>query len=170
MRILITSLAAGTLLFLPTLTGQAESLWGFGGPTEVSLHPTKPEEFTATDYKPGVIRHIVFLRYKPEVSDAQRMAIRERFRNLKNTSLRNGLPYIASIKSGSQHSYKGLDQGFDQVFIIKFLSEGDRNYYVGTPTVTNPAYFDPAHQKFKEVIDPLLTEHGLMAFDIDSIK
>lgn len=170
MRILITSLAAGALLFSSALTGQAQSLWDFGEPAKNSLKEIKPEEFTAPNYKPGVVRHIVLLRYKPEVSDAQRIAILERFRNLKNTSLRNGHPYIVAIHAGPQHSHEGIDQGFDQVFILKFRSEGDRNYYVGPPVITNPAFYDAERLKFKEVIDPLLAEHGVLVFDFTSEK
>ena len=71
--------------------------WGANIIITITFRAEFKEEFTAPNYKPGVVRHIVLLRYKPEVSDAQRIAILERFRNLKNTSLRNGHPYIVAI-------------------------------------------------------------------------
>lgn len=170
MRIFIAGLTASALLFSSALTGQTQSLWEFGEPVKIPLQQIKPAVFTSSDYKPGVVRHIVLLRYKPEVSDAQRMAILERFRNMKNVALRNGKPYITAIHAGPQRSHEGIDQGFDQVFIIKFRSEGDRNYYVGPPAVTNPAFYDAERLKFKEVIDPLLADHGVMVFDFTSTK
>ncbi|MDR0253143.1 MAG: Dabb family protein, partial [Brucellaceae bacterium] len=94
-------------------------------------------EFTAPNFKNGVIQHIVLFRFKPEVSAEQRKEVFDRFLQLKDKAKRNGKPYITSIKAGAQNtSLEGAGQGFDQAFIVQFRSQGDRNYYVGTPVVT----------------------------------
>ncbi len=163
-------IAAAFLFITSVIYCQAQSIWHGIQPSDISPQGNKFEEFTAPDYKPGIIRHVVLFRYKPEVGDAQRMAVLLRFRNLKNSALRNGRPYIISIHAGRQNSHEGLGQNFDQIFIVKFRSEGDRNYYVGTPAVTDPAFYDPQHQKFKEFIAPLLADNGSLVFDFISEK
>jgi hypothetical protein len=38
---------------------------------------------------------------------------------------------------------------------------------VGTPVVTDPAHYDPAHAAFKEYVGPLLADTGgVLVFDI----
>ena len=140
-----------------------------------TMHPATPEnhvnpaKFTASDFKPGTIQHIVLFRYKPMVSAEQRREVFDRFLQLKDKAKRNGQPYIVSIKAGAQNtSLEGAGQNFDQAFIVEFRSEGDRNYYVGTPAVTDPAFYDPAHQEFKEFVGPFLTEHGALVYDFPS--
>lgn len=125
-------------------------------------------EFTATTYKPGIIRHIVMFRFKADVSADQRAGIFQSFQKMKHTALRGGLPYILAIHAGVQNSHEGLGQGFDQAFIVEFGSEGDRNYYVGTPAVTDPEFYDPVHQAFKETVGPLLANGGALVFDFAS--
>lgn len=53
-------------------------------------------------------------------------------------------------------SGEGADQGLEQGFIVTFNSEGDRNYYVGQPVVTDSGFYDPKHQAFKDFVGPLL--------------
>jgi hypothetical protein len=35
-----------------------------------------------------------------------------------------GQPYITSIETGLQNSGEGADQGFEQIFLVTFKSEG----------------------------------------------
>lgn len=121
--------------------------------------------FTGPEYKPAVVRHLVLFRYKEDVSWEQRREVRRRFEALAELSKREGAPYIFSIETGRQASREGLDHGFEEAFIVSFRSEGDRNYYVGTPVVTDPQYFDPEHQKFKDFVEPLLAKDGVLVFD-----
>lgn len=123
-----------------------------------------PAKFTASDYKPAKIRHIVMFRYKDGVTQAQREDVRGRFKALA-ASRRNGTPYIVSIETGAQISGEGLGLGFEDAFIVTFASEGDRNYYVGTPLVTDPRFFDPAHQSFKDYVGRFLASEGALVFD-----
>lgn len=125
-----------------------------------------PAAFTASDYKPGTIRHVVALRFAPHIGAAQKAESRTRFLALQNTP-RNGEPYIVSIETGRQHSGEGVDQQFEQIYIVTFKSEGDRNFYVGQPILNDAQYYDGAHQAFKEWLGPLLHEQppGVLVVD-----
>lgn len=124
-----------------------------------------PEVFTSSCYKPGLIRHIILIRYSPEVTEAQRQATIERFMSLKETELRNGKPYIVDIEYGEQSSGEGADQNYEYAFIVTFKSEGDRNYYVGYPVVTNRKYTAHSVEKFKAFARPFINGSQLLVFD-----
>lgn len=49
------------------------------------------ETFTAGDYKPGLVKHIVLFRYGHNVTSAQRAEVMRRFLLLRNTTRRGGL-------------------------------------------------------------------------------
>lgn len=115
-------------------------------------------------YKAGVVRHIVIFRYKETVSTDERREITRRFLALQR-SLRHGAPYIVSIEQGAQSSGERLDKDFEQAFLVTFRSEGDRNYYVGKPVITNPGFYDHAHQEFKEFVGAFLAPEGALVFD-----
>jgi len=124
------------------------------------------QAFTATDYKPGTVQHIVLFRFKDSTTPAQIEAVSQRFLSLKDEATRDGKPYIVRLDSGRQNSGEGADQGYQQAFIVTFRSEGDRNYYVGTPVVSDPEFSDPAHARFKEFVGPLLAEtNGVLVYD-----
>jgi hypothetical protein len=123
------------------------------------------ERFTAPNYKPGLIRHIVLFRYNEAVSSEQREDVIRRFLALRTLAKRKGRPYILSIETGSNISGEGLDQCFEQGFIVTFKSQGDRNYYAGQPVVTDPSFYDPDHQAFKDFLGPLLDQNGALVFD-----
>nr|WP_246314766.1 Dabb family protein [Kineococcus aurantiacus] len=119
--------------------------------------------FTARDFRPGLVRHVVLFRYRPEVDADQREEVLRRFRALAD-SPRDGAPYIVSIEAGPQTSGEGVDGGFDHGIVVTFASEGDRNHYVGTPVVEDPAFSDPEHARFKEFVGPLLAD--VLVFDV----
>ncbi|MFT8710938.1 MAG: Dabb family protein [Komagataeibacter rhaeticus] len=113
--------------------------------------------FTAAGFHPGRVRHIVLLRFLPTITDAQRAEVVRRFMALGQVSRReDGSPVISAIETGAQISGEGADEGLQQAFVVTFRSEGDRNYYVGRPVVTDPAYFDPAHEAFKKFAAPYI--------------
>ena len=166
MRIFIALITFFTLITsMSIMNSQAQNLIS---PTH-SADTATSAEFTTPDFKTGTIQHIVLFRYKPEVGGEQRKEVFDRFLQLKDKAKRDGKPYIVSIKAGAQNmSLEGAGQNFDQAFIVEFRSEGDRNYYVGTPAITDPAFYDPAHQEFKEFVGPFLTEHGALVYDFPS--
>lgn len=123
--------------------------------------------FTSSAYNPGNIKHIVIFKYKDSVTPEQKKEVIRRFLHLQQ-SKRPGekRPYIISITTGSQSSGEKASLGFEQAFIVTFRSEGDRNYYVGTPVVGDPAYYDRQHAEFKQFVGPLLAENnGVLVFD-----
>jgi hypothetical protein len=135
--------------------------------SQTALTGAEAKAFTAKDYRPGRTEHIVLFKYKEDITEDQRQLIKKQFMALKNGSKRNGIPYIASIISGSQSSLEGLSKGYEQAFIVTFRSEGDRNFYVGTPAVSDPQYYDQLHSEFKNFIEPFLRdgENGILVFD-----
>ncbi|MCT9627186.1 Dabb family protein [Pseudarthrobacter equi] len=126
--------------------------------TEVSL--------TSSAYEPGTIRHIVLFRYRDDLDGNDLQRIEQKFHELQ-TSRRDGHPYILGIESGAQNSPEGLGQGFHHAYIVSFASQGDRNYYVGEPLITNPALYDPVHHAFKSFIAPYISdqERSVLVFD-----
>lgn len=121
--------------------------------------------FTARDYGPVPIRHIVLLRFANHVPAAQRERMIERFVLLKEDCRRDGRPYIRSLEYGRQESGEGNGFGFEHAFVLTFESEGDRNFYVGEPIVHDVAWYDPVHHAFKEAIGPMLAPNGALVFD-----
>ncbi|MBS0981629.1 Dabb family protein [Gluconobacter cerinus] len=123
-------------------------------------------QFTAADWHVGIVRHMVMFRYKKDATTAQRAEVSGRFLHLAQDSRRpDGRPVVVSIETGFQNSGEGVEGGLQQAFLVTFRSEGDRNYYVGKPVVTDPAFFDPAHEAFKEFAGPYLDK--VMVFDYD---
>ncbi|WP_458135964.1 Dabb family protein [Komagataeibacter sp. NFXK3] len=113
--------------------------------------------FTSAGFHRGLVRHIVLFRFLPTITDDQRAEVVRRFLALARTSRReDGSPVVVSIETGAQISGEGVDEGLQQAFVVTFRSEGDRNYYVGRPVVTDPAYFDPAHEAFKKFAAPYI--------------
>lgn len=160
--------ATFALLGLMPLIGQAEEKTV--QTTAVStlaqeLQHTGVERFISPDYKPGVVRHIVLFRYKENVTRDQRAEITRRFLAMQKSSLRKTLPFIVSIETGQQHSGEGADQNLEQAFVVTFRSQGDRNYYVGQPLVSDAQYYEPVHQRFKEFVGPMLASGGVIVFD-----
>ncbi len=121
-------------------------------------------QFTSPDWRVGPVRHMVMFRYTKDSTTAQRAEVSGRFLHLVQDSRRaDGKPVVVSIETGFQSSGEGADAGLQQAFLVTFRSEGDRNYYVGKPVVTDAAFFDPAHEAFKEFAAPYLEK--VVAFD-----
>lgn len=161
------TLACAFLLALPIASGMASAASEDATATQLTQDSKRVgvARFTASDYKPGQVRHIVLVRFKDGITPSQRQNIIQAFLDLQKQSLRNGKPYIHSIETGTQLSGEGASRGFEQAFIVTFGSEGDRNYFIGTPIVTDPHYYESAHAKFKDIFKPLLAENGLISFD-----
>lgn len=111
--------------------------------------------FTAPDYRPGAVTHIVLFRYAPGAPIDE---IRDRFHALAASER------IVSIASGPQAS--GESDRFDDGFIVTFDSLGDRNFYVGEPFVTDPAEYDAEHHAFKQFVGPHL--EAVEVFDLEA--
>lgn len=120
--------------------------------------------FTAPDYKLGVVRHMVMFTFRPGTTAAQRAEVTRRFVALTTLSRRpDGKTVVTSIETGAQNSGENSDLGLEQGYLVTFQSEGDRNFYVGRPIVTEAGHFDPAHDAFKTFAGPYLAK--VVVFD-----
>lgn len=137
---------------------------------KTELRSVGVKAFTDPNYKPGIVRHIVLFRYDASITSEQKTAVRRKFLSLKKRCIRNGKPYIQSIEAGSQISGEGVGGGFEDGFLVTFKSQGDANYYIGTPIIKDPKFFDPAHEAFKKFVGPLLRQpanpSGVLVFDM----
>lgn len=159
---------AGTLCFACTAFSHQEPS-AMAEKLREEMSTVGVDAFTASSYKPHVVKHIVLFRYAKAVTSLQKDEIKNRFLALKDNCQRSGHPYIVSIETGAQSSGEGLDQQLEQGFIVTFNSEGDRNFYVGQPIVQDAKFYDQAHQKFKEFVGPFLhtpiNPNGVLVFD-----
>lgn len=125
--------------------------------------------FTDAGYRPGEVVHIVLLRFDAAVTPADRQEAKRRFLALGDACRRGGHPYILGVVAGEPNGGERAEHGFEQGFVLRFASEGDRNYYVGSPIVSDPAHLDPAHAAFKTFVGPLLAQpDGVLVFDFSA--
>ena len=117
-----------------------------------------PARFTAPDFRPGTVRHVVLFRYRPETTAAQADEVLRRFRALRDAPRPDGRLTIRSLEAGRQENGEGAGGGFDHGFVVTFGSEGDRNHYIGAPVLTDPAHIDPVHAEFKAFAGPFIAE------------
>jgi hypothetical protein len=75
-----------------------------------------------------MIRHCVFVKFRPDVDDAERQAI---FAQL--AALRDVLEGFEAIGYGPNVSPEGLGKGFDHGFIIDFADAAARDAYLVHP-------------------------------------
>ncbi|ANA13904.1 Dabb family protein [Acetobacter oryzifermentans] len=122
------------------------------------------QRFTAPDFRPGTVRHMVMFQFRTTATAAERQEVTRRFLELATHSRRpNGKPVVANLESGPQNSGENADHGLDYGYLVTFRSEGDRNYYVGRPIVHTSGCFDPAHDAFKKFAAPFLA--NVVVFD-----
>ncbi len=69
------------------------------------------QEFTARDFRPGLVRHVVLFRYRDHVTPAQKEEVLQRFRALATSPRPDGRPYVVSIEAGTQTSGEGAGEG-----------------------------------------------------------
>ncbi|MCE0743687.1 Dabb family protein [Acetobacter sicerae] len=127
--------------------------------------------FTAPDFQPGTLRHMVMFRFRPEVTAALRNEVTKRFLALASLSRRpDGKPVVVSIEAGPQNSGENSDLGLQEGYLVTFRSEGDRNFYVGRPVVTDARYFDAAHDAFKTFAGPYLEKVVVFDFPVSAVN
>jgi hypothetical protein len=130
-------------------------------------------ELTARDFRPGPVHHVVLFRLGAGCTPDDAQEVERRFRALADAPHPDGSgPYILSIASGRQSSHEGASHGFELGFVVRFLSEGDRNTYVGEPFVSDPALVDGEHAAFKDFVGPLLAPgpDGVLVFDFSDAQ
>ncbi|WIY53986.1 Dabb family protein [Devosia sp. YIM 151766] len=75
-----------------------------------------------------MIRHIVLLRFRPEIAAAERAAIYTEL-----ASLREVVPGFLAMSAGANVSPEGKDQGFSEAFIMDFADAAARDAYLVHP-------------------------------------
>lgn len=63
-----------------------------------------------------MIRHIVFIKFKPEISDAEIAAIFDELYAIKDK-----LPGVLSITSGKSESPEQMERGYMHGFVVDFV-------------------------------------------------
>lgn len=98
---------------------------------------------------PSPVTHIVLFRYR---SDIPWTALESHFRDfasLKDTCLKNGKPYMLSMRMGKNTSWENFGKGMTHAFILEFKDEADRDYYL---------LHDQVHREFSEKAGPLIED------------
>ena len=97
-----------------------------------------------------MVKHIVLLKFKPEVTEREiEDAIEECGR------LRDRITGIADFISGSYSSPEGANQGFTHAFITTFVDTASRDTYL-------------PHPEHKKISDLLLSRvESVIAFDFE---
>jgi hypothetical protein len=90
-----------------------------------------------------LLRHIVLFSYKEGVQPSQKAEIVRRFCELP---ARTGV--IHQFECGRNNSPEGLSHGFEDGFLVTFLSEADRDAYLP----------HPAHQEFGTFLSAYVRE------------
>ena len=75
-----------------------------------------------------MIRHIVLLPFKPELKDAECLALMGGLGELKTK-----IPQIQSFSCGKNNSPENLDRGYLHGFMMEFLNFEDRELYLNHP-------------------------------------
>ena len=128
-----------------------------------------PARFTAPDFHPGNVRHMVMFRFRQSATPEQRHQVTEHFLALAKESRRpDHSPVVVSIETGVQNSGESSDLGLERAYLVTFRSEGDRNFYVGQPVVADSHYFDAAHEAFKTFAKPYLAKVVVFDFTMDA--
>lgn len=80
-----------------------------------------------------MIRHCVFIRFRPEISADEKVAI---FAEI--AALKSRLPgLVATYEGGNVSPEVGMDKGYSEGFIVDFADAAGRDAYLA----------DPEHQK-----------------------
>ncbi len=132
-----------------------------------SLTMTRPPVLIPTNPLAGYVRHFVTFRFADTVTEEQRQSVVVNYTSLALRCVRPGTNqlYIVSMDGGPANSKEGFDQQMDQLYIITFYNESDKNYFVGRPFQQD---FDPLHDAFKAFVGPFLRQPiatGLFVFD-----
>ncbi|MYY27378.1 hypothetical protein [Elizabethkingia anophelis] len=108
-----------------------------------------------------VVEHVVVLKFRFDIDALFKDRIVESFISL-SASKKNGQTYILSIKRcyGLLLS-AAVFQDYDELFIISFSCDEDRDYYIGTDL----NYCDQNFLFFKQFVTPYLDEDkGFLTF------
>ena len=98
----------------------------------------------------GKIVHVVAFKYKKAVTDAKQKEIADAL-----VALKTKIPQIVSIEHGKNVSKEGFEKGYNEMFVVTFANEKDRDIYLE----------HPKHKEFAKLLDGLLADKGVFVFD-----
>jgi len=90
---------------------------------------------------PGLLRHVVLLKFKDDAKPEQIQAVVEKFRGLKKS-----IPEIQDLEWGTNVSPENKNEGFTHCFFLTFADAKGRDAYLP----------HPAHKEFGGVLRPVL--------------
>ena len=100
-----------------------------------------------------MIKHIVLLKLKEGVTEAQTQELLDGLKKLKNA-----IPGIQEVSGGYNNNPEGKSAGFTYGFIVRFRDAAARDGYVS----------HPEHQKLaKMLVRPIVDD--VLVFDYESI-
>lgn len=94
------------------------------------------------------IRHLVLLKFKPEVSAQQQAELERSF-----CALQGAIADVIGLEWGRNNSPEGLDKGFSHCFNLTFADDAGRARYLP----------HPVHQAFVAQLKPALDD--VLVFD-----
>ncbi|WP_026957337.1 Dabb family protein [Aliagarivorans taiwanensis] len=106
-----------------------------------------------TPQTPPRIRHVLFIRFKPEVKFDQIVEVMFEF-----LELRRRIAGIEAVEWGGNNSPERLDKGYTHVLEVTFIDEQARDAYLP----------HPEHKRFKTLFVPLLDDIIVMDFNLPS--
>lgn len=97
----------------------------------------------------GTVRHVVAFKFKPGTAPEKIKEVVDAFRALKDS-----IPVIVSLESGTNVSPEKLNKGFTHCFILTFRNEKDRDAYL----------VHPSHQAFGKLVGPAVDDVFVIDF------
>lgn len=98
-----------------------------------------------------MIRHLVLLKFKPDVEVGRIAGIVQAF-----VALRGQIELVRDLEWGTDVSPEGLAKGFTHAFLLSFADAAGRDAYLP----------HPAHQAFVAQLQPLLAD--VLVIDYES--
>jgi hypothetical protein len=98
----------------------------------------------------GKIVHVVAFKYKKAITEAKQKELADAL-----VALKKSIPQIVSVDHGRNVSKEGFDRGFQELFIVTFANEKDRDIYLE----------HPKHKEFAKLLDGILADKGVFVFD-----
>jgi len=101
-----------------------------------------------------MIRHCVFVKFRSDISDADKQAIYGQLNDLRDV-----IPGISAASFGPNISPEGKTRGFEDGFTMDFADQSVRDAYL----------IHPQHREAGQALVSLLDggRDGLMVFDIE---
>lgn len=93
--------------------------------------------------------HIVLFKYSPSVSWIELEKHFREFAALRDTCLKNGKPYMISMRMGKNTSWENFHKGMTHAFVLEFKDEEDRDFYL---------LHDQVHRAFSAKAGPLIED------------